>query len=77
MKGSYFNFCHDIQTTEKEFVFKSIGKSYVVYSIQIGVNLNQGHYMKGNHTISKHAFLEIVKTTKIWAFKNKLQRVHR
>ena len=25
--------------------------------------------MKGNHSISKHAFVEIVKTTKIWASK--------
>ena len=32
---------------------------------QTGIRLNRGHYIKGSHPLSKHAFLEIVNTTKV------------
>ena len=41
---------------------------YVVYSIRTGVSLNRGNYIKGNHLLSKHAFTEIVNTTKVHLF---------
>ena len=37
----------------------------VVYIIQTAVSLNRGYYKKGNHSLSKHAFIEIVNTTKL------------
>ena len=48
-----------------EFVLKNMAIGYVVYSIQTGVSLNRCHYIKGNHLLSKHAFIEILNTTKV------------
>ena len=38
---------------------------YEVYSIQTGVSLNQGYYIKESQSLSKHAFIEIVNITKV------------
>ena len=37
----------------------------VVYLIQSGVHLKQGHCIKVSHPLSKHAISEIVYTTKV------------
>ena len=38
---------------------------YEVYSIQTGVSLNQGYYIKESQSLSKQAFIEIVNITKV------------
>ena len=40
---------HDLHTTDWEFKLKLTVVAYVLYSIQTGVSLNPGHYVKGNH----------------------------
>ena len=42
---------------------------YVVYSIQTWVRSHRGHCLKGNHPLSKHAFNEIMNTTKVTCIK--------
>ena len=49
----------------KNSVLKRTAIAYVVYSTQTGTRLNRGHYIKGSHPLSKHAFIEIVDTTKV------------
>ena len=44
--------CHDLHTVYG-------GIHGLVYSTQTGIRLNQGHYIKGSHLLSKHAFIEI------------------
>ena len=57
--------CHELFTTDREFVLQRTVIAYVVYSTQTGIGLNQGHYIKESHPLSKHAFIEIVNTTKV------------
>ena len=57
--------CHDQPTANGEFVLKRPAIGYVVYLIQKGVSLKRGHYIKGNHLLSKHAFIKIVNTTRV------------
>ena len=50
----------------------------VVYSLQTGITLNPGDYIKGSHSLSNHAFNEIVNTTKVWRrIEKMLQSLHR
>ena len=51
--------CHDLHTADREFVLTRTVISCVVYSDK-KVSLH-----KGNHQLSKHAFIEIVKITKV------------
>ena len=43
--------CHYLQIGDGESGLKRLAIGYVVYSIQTGVRLNQGHYIKGNHPL--------------------------
>ena len=52
-------------TTDGEYVLKWIAIAYVVYSTQTRIRLNQGHYINVSDPLSKHAFIEIVNTTKV------------
>ena len=57
--------CHDLHTADGESVLKRTAIADVVYSTQTGIRLNRGHWIKGSHPLSKHAFIEIVNTTKV------------
>ena len=57
--------CHDLHTTDGEFVLKRTAIACVVYSTQTGIRLNRGHCIIENHPLSKHAFIEIVNTTMV------------
>ena len=57
--------CHDLNTTDREFVLKRLVIAYVIYSTQTGTTLNRGHYIKESHPFSQHDFIEIVNTTKV------------
>ena len=57
--------CHDLHTGDGESMFKRTAITDVVYSTQTGIRLNRGHYIKGSHPFSKHAFIEIVITIKV------------
>ena len=64
--GKNFNF--DVVMTYIRPTRNSCSKEqgYVLYSIHTGDSLNRGHYIKGNHPLSKHAFVnEILNTTKL------------
>ena len=50
--------CHDLNTTDWEFVLKTTAISYVDYSIQTGVCC-----------MKRNAFIEIVNTTKVVGLK--------
>ena len=56
--------CYDLHTADGESVRKRTAIAYVVYSSQKGIRLNRGQYINGSHFLSKHAFIEIVSTTK-------------
>ena len=64
---------YDLHTTDGEYFLIRTAISYVVYSTQTGIRLNGGHYIKQSHPLSKHAFIEIVNTTKV----HRLQSLHR
>ena len=49
--------CHDLHTADGESVLKRTAIAYVGYSIQTGIRLNRGHYIKESHRLSKHAFI--------------------
>ena len=53
---------HDLHTADRESMFKRTVIDYVVYSIQTGIRLNWGPYIKENHPFSEHAFIEIGNT---------------
>ena len=46
-------------------VLKRTAIADVVCSTQAGIRFNRGHYLKGSHTLSNHAIIEIVNTTKV------------
>ena len=52
--------CHDLHTANGKFMPKRTAEGYMVFSIQIG-----GHYIKGNHPISKNACIQIANTTNV------------
>ena len=39
--------------------------AFAVSSTQTGIRLNRDHFIKGSHPLSKHAFIEIVNTTRV------------
>ena len=41
--------CHDLHTTDGEFMLKRQAKAFVVFRAPIGIRLNLGHYIKGSH----------------------------
>ena len=57
--------CLDLHTTDGESVLKRTAIAYVVYSTQTGIRLNRGHFIKASHSLSKHAFIDVVDTTKV------------
>ena len=70
--------CHDLHTADGESVLKRTAIADVVYSLQTGITLNPGDYIKGSHSLSNHAFNEIVNTTKVWRrIEKTLQSLHR
>ena len=52
---------HDLHKADGKFVLKRTAIAYVVYPIQTRVILSRDHFIKRNHPLSKHAFIEIVK----------------
>ena len=70
--------CHDLHTTDGESMLKRTAIDYVVYSTKTEIRLNLCHYINGSHPLSKHAFIEIVNTTKVHRRTYKrLQSLHR
>ena len=56
---------HDLNTTDGETVLKRTAIANVAYSTQTGIKLYRGHYIRESHPLSKHAFIEIVNSTKV------------
>ena len=51
--------CHDLHTADKESGLKGTAIADVVYSIQTGIRLNQGHHIEGNHPFRKRLLLKL------------------